>query len=158
MKTMLIPAVCLITALGACTPASQKNPVSRLPDDAAKSSFTYKGESFLRGVKGSHRTSPKGRKAAILDVTYQVACLSGTNPSAKSRFKSARTILAKEFVIAPLYFNNPRERGAWGRTASRRIVEKTGCQITGLNFEQKTTDPLKVLTWALDNKVLGKKP
>ena len=144
-KIALIGVTC--AALAGCV--KEKPPTPALPEGAQTKSFTYVGESFLRGVNGSYNTSPSGRKAAILDVTYGITCLAD---DAQSRFNKSKQMLDETYVVAPLYFNNPREKGYWFSAASRAIVD-TGCIVDRFGFEEKTTDVIETTLWAFRNKV-----
>lgn len=147
---MTLPMVALIAA---CTTTAQIDAeIPRLPEEAPKVAFAHKSESLLRGVQGSYNTVPSGRPAAILDVTYTLECLSGGTPSAKQNFAKAAKKLDNAFKIAPIYFNNPRERGSWNRSAKRLIIQDKTCQVTGVRDEVKTTETREVLRWILKNK------
>lgn len=145
----LIPALCLTIA--ACGPERPAEP-TKLPEGTDLKLFTHQGESYLRGVKGSHNTSPRGRKSAVLSVRYDMACKADGTPSARARFASAKALLDEKFVVAPLYFNNPRERSGWRSTASRLILQ-TGCEIRGVQYDKKTENQRQVLKWAIENRV-----
>ncbi|MGB1234408.1 MAG: hypothetical protein ACPG5U_01590 [Planktomarina sp.] len=149
MKYMKLLAASALVVLSAC---ATREPAPQLPEGAAREVFRYQSISFLRGVNGSHNTSPRGRSAALLDVTYGFTCLAGGNPSAKSRSKAAFALVEEKYTVAPLYFNNPREKGAWSRSVSETVFDKTGC-VGGVKFETTTTDQVEVLKWALMNRV-----
>ena len=120
-----------------------------LPEGVATSSFTFVDDSFLRGVTGTSQTVPRGRPAAILDVTYGLTCIAD---GAQARLGRAQQILDTKFVAAPLFFANPRERGQWRREAAN-AVNGTGCIVTGLSYESRTTDPIQTGMWAIQNRV-----
>ena len=158
MKTSLILFAPVLLLLAACgTTATQDAKIPRLPEDAPKAAFTYQTESLLRGVRGSYNTVPSGRAAAILRVTYTLECLKGGKPSATQHYAAAKKIIDDTFKVAPIYFDNPRERGAWNRSAKRAVIAKTGCQVTGVRDEVKTKDARQVLLFILQNKVLPPK-
>jgi hypothetical protein len=133
--------------LSACAP--EPAPLPTLPEGVATRDFTFVDESFLRGVRGSSNTSPPGRPSAILEVTYGLRCVA--NGAQSNRAKAVQA-LDDKFVVAPLYFGNPRERGAWNRNAARAL-EGTGCILNGFSFETKTTDMFETAVWAIRNKV-----
>lgn len=143
-----------VAALGACTTtADLNNQIPTLPEEAPKMAFVFTSESLLRGVRGSYNTIPAGRPAAILDVTYSLECLSGANPSANQHFAKAKQKLQDAYKVAPIYYNNPRERGAWNRSAKKLVIQDGGCQVTGIQEELKTKDSRDVLEFILENRV-----
>lgn len=138
--------------VSACNSSKVQTP--QLNEGVPSEIIIHKSESFLRGVKGSYNTSPRGRPSAILDVSYRLECAEAGETSAKERALKAGKILDEEYVVAEhLYFNNPRERGNWTRAATRKIFDETQCQVNIVTFEIKTEDTLEVLTWALANGV-----
>ena len=139
--------VAAVAILSAC--ASESPPEPTLPEGSAKRTLQVMDDSFLRGVQGSYNTSPRGRDAAILDVTYTLSCLTD---GAESRANQVKQALDEDFVVAPLYFNNPRERGQWRRQANREAIT-FGCQVTNLEYDVRTTDRLDVFLWARLNGV-----
>ena len=155
MKIFAVFSVPLLFAVGACTTtATIDAEIPRLPTDAPKTVFSFKTESLLRGVNGAYNSIPKARSAAILDVTYTLECLAGGKPSAKQNFAKAKNSLEETYKIAPIYYNNPRERGAWNRSAKRLIIKDNVCQVTGVRDEVQTTDQRKVLLFVLQNRLL----
>ena len=144
MKFYLVFAAAL--GLAACTGPTVEEPA--LPEGAATVAFSFTDDSFLRGVSGSYNTTPAGRSAAILDVTYEMTCLAD---NALARVAQAQTLLDERYVIANhLYFNNPQEQGWWRRDASR-LVEPTGCIVDKLSFVSRTTDPVETGMYLLRN-------
>jgi len=137
----------IFLSVAAC--ASEPAPRPTLPEGVPSSSFTFVDDSYLRGVRGAYNTSPRGRPAAILDVTYNVSCIA---EGAQSRLNNAKQILDESYVVAPLYFNNPREHGQWARAASEAVAE-TGCIVSGLSFNRRTTDLRETTLWAILNSV-----
>lgn len=135
--------------LGGCA-GTAREPIPEFAQGQAVADFTYVGQSLLRGVNGSSNTTPRGRPAAILDVTYAMRCLSGTSPSAATRFEQSKTLLDAEFKIAPLFFSNPRERSRWTGDASRLVVP-VGCRVSSVRYETQSSDPATVLRWSLLN-------
>lgn len=143
-----------VAALGACTTTADLNSqIPTLPEGAPKKAFAFKSESLLRGVRGDYNTIPAGRSAAILDVTYSLECLSGANPSANQYFAKAKKKLQDAYRVAPIYFNNPRERGAWNRSAKKLVIQDGGCQVTGVRDEIKTKESRDVLEFILKNRI-----
>lgn len=144
--TFVLTASCLIMA--ACASSQPEHP--KLPEDAPTEVFVHRSESFLRGVRGAYNTTPRGRDAAILDVEYTIECLSGGTPSARQRFKQASKILDEQYREAyDYYFHNPREKTYWYLGATKAIIDKTGCQVTGLQDRIKTTDLRTVLLYII---------
>ena len=137
--------------LSAC--GAPSTPLPELPKEATKMAFTYKTESFQRGLRSNINGIPGYRPHAIINVTYRLQCLSGGKPSAKSRFTAATKILRKAYNVAPIFYDNPREPTQWKSNTSRHIVEQTGCHVTGLTKTVKTTEPRAVMRWAILNKV-----
>jgi len=138
--------------LSACNTSKVQTP--KLAEGTPTEIIIHKSESFLRGVKGSYNTSPRGRPSAILDVSYRLECTKDGETNANERALKAGKILDKEYVVAEhLYFNNPRERGYWTRDATRKIFDETQCQVNIVTYEEKTTEPVEVLTWVLANGV-----
>lgn len=134
-------------ALAAC--AREPEPMPVLPEGVATKDFTFVDESYLRGVRGSRNTSPRGRPAAILEVTYGLRCIASDAPANVNR---AKKVLDETFVVAPFYFQNPRERGQWNRQ-SARVLDGTGCILNGFSYTSKTTDVMQTTMWALRNNV-----
>ncbi|GGO52999.1 hypothetical protein SAMN05444398_101125 [Roseovarius pacificus] len=133
-------------AVSACTTSAPEEPF--FPEGAATSTFTFQDDSYLRGVKGSYNTVPRGRPAAILDVTYEIECLAD---NAQSRAARAKKLLDDAYVVAiHLYYDNPREHGWWRQDASKR-VEPAGCIVTGLRYEPRTYDPQETLLYLVRN-------
>ncbi len=153
MNHCTLLAIPMIAFMTACTTTAQLDAeIPRLPEEAPKVAFTHKSESLLRGVRGSYNTVPAGRASAILDVTYTLECLSGGKPTARQNFAKAAKKLDNAYKIAPIYFDNPRERGSWNRSAKRLIIQDKTCQVTGVRDEVKTKDSRQVLLWVLQNK------
>lgn len=136
-------------ALGLSGCVASSPPAPMLPAGVATSNFGHVSASFLRGVNGSSTTIPAGRPAAILDVTYELSCIAD---AAQSRFAKAKKILDKEFVVAPLYLVNPRERSGWGRKATQALVG-TGCVVNSVSYRKRTSDVTETMLWALRNRV-----
>ncbi|MEL6684415.1 MAG: hypothetical protein AAFN63_13605 [Pseudomonadota bacterium] len=146
MKSLL-PITLIMTTLLACAP--ERPPLPALPEGVETTQFNFVDDSYLRGVQGSYNTTPAGRPAAILDVTYDMTCIAD---GAQSRKTQAERILDEKYIVAPLFFANPRERGAWRRDATN-LVKDTGCIINGVSYERRTTDRLQTAMWALQNGV-----
>ena len=146
MKKISISGIALLT-LAACT--SQPAPVPTLPEGIRTSTASFVDDSYLRGVRGSYNTSPTGRPAAILDVTYSLECVAD---DFAARVKKAKRALDQKFIVAPLYFNNPRERGQWTKLASRAVAE-FGCVSKGVSYTTRTTDIRETTIWAIRNRV-----
>ncbi|KQI71869.1 hypothetical protein AN191_10475 [Loktanella sp. 5RATIMAR09] len=134
-------------ALSACAP--EPAPLPSIPEGVATRDFTFVDESFLRGVRGSSNTTPRGRPAAILEVTYGLRCVADGAQSSRDKAQQA---LDDAFLVAPLFFNTPRERGAWNRNAARAL-DGTGCILNGFSYETKTTDIFETGLWAIRNQV-----
>ena len=146
---MRIPAVVGLAALLLSACAAEQAPLPTIPEGVATRDFTHVGESYLRGVNGSSNTTPRGRPAAILEVTYGLRCLADGAQSNRARAEQA---LDTKFVVAPLFFGNPRERGAWNRSAAETL-RGTGCILNGFSYETKTTDFIETGMWAIQNRV-----
>ena len=144
MTRKLLAAVLL---LAACAPA--RDPAPALPEGAATVSSLHEAQSFLRGVRGDYSTSPKGRPHTLLTVQYALTCLAD---GAEARRRSTIDTLEEAFKEAPLYFDNPRERGWWWTDASERAF-KNGCIVTGLEYVDRNTNGREALLWALRNGV-----
>jgi len=146
MKNIVLAATASVV-LAAC--AAEQAPLPAIPEGVATRDFTFTDESFLRGVNGSSTTSPAGRPAAILEVNYGLRCIA---EGAQASRMNAEKILDEKFVVAPFFFINPRERGAWNRDAARAL-DGTGCVLNGLTYDTKTTDILETSLWAIRNQV-----
>ena len=154
MKRLILLAIPAMLMLAGCGTSTTQEEIPTLPEDAPKATYAYRTESLLRGVRGSYNTIPRGRAAAILDVTYTLECLKGGKPSAAQHYTAAKKVIDDSFKVAPIYFDNPRERGAWARSARRAVIAKTGCQVKSVKDEIKTKDSRQVLLFILRNKVL----
>ncbi len=152
MTYPMAAAAALLTLLAGC--ASRAPEIPTLPEEAPKASYVYATQSLMRGVRGDHNSIPRARPTAILTVNYSLECLKGGKPSAAQHYAAAKKLLDDKFKVAPIYYDNPRERGMWIKTARRLVVAKTGCQVVGFREETKTTDPQAVLRFILTNKVL----
>lgn len=146
MKTGMAALIGAIL-LGACTGTSTPPPA--LPEGAPTQAFAHTGESFLRGVRGSSQTVPRGRPSAILSVDYTLSCLAD---NAATRRAQSVAALDAAYVVSPLFLINPRERGAWRRDASRTTVG-FGCVVTDLQYSTRTNDPLETGLFAIRNNV-----
>lgn len=145
LKTLGV--IYLLVFLAGCV---SNNKTPRLDKDAQTQAFELKSESFRRGLRGS---TTQSRPSAVLLVTYKLQCLSDGERAAEDRFKEAKSILEEAYVVAPLYFDNPRERSAWSRSATRRIIEPTGCEVRVVTFEDKGLSAIEATLWALKNGV-----
>ncbi len=146
---MKITALLGLSALVLAACASEPTPMPTLPEGVATKDFSFVDDSYLRGVNGSRNTTPRGRPAAILDVTYGLKC---TADDAEAGLSRAKKVLDDKFVVAPFYFQNPRERGAWNRSAALALGG-TGCILNGFSFTTRTTDPVETGMWAIRNQV-----
>lgn len=129
-KTIIVLCASIITA--ACNSPSNTN--QNFPEGSELKTYQFETLSLLRGVNGSYNTSPKGRPARLLNVTYTISCLTGTQPSADARFAKAKELLIKTYPISPLYYANPRERSSWRRAATKLLVAHAGCQVEDLKY------------------------
>ncbi len=123
--------IAAIMGLSSCGTSSQPK---TLPEGAEVVTYQYSGKSFRKGVTGPYNGSPRPRKPAMMEINYTISCLDTSDyPSAK-RYGDAVAAIKRKYFIAPLYFSNPRERGAWRRNANDMILDQTGCEISRLEY------------------------
>jgi hypothetical protein len=151
MKNQVCVLIAFMFLLTACV--SKRDPLPKLPEGAASTTVSYIAESLLRGVTGG---STFDRPTAILEVTYTMKCLVGGEPSIESRRKIAGAALQKAFKIAPVTYDNPRERGYWRSDSIRLVHKQTGCIVTDMERKTKTTNTSEILIWAIKNDALPK--
>jgi hypothetical protein len=150
MHTSKLVIILGMLALSSCATAPN---VPTLPEEAQKVSFTHTQETFRRGLKAAPKSYATSRESAIIEAIYSIDCLSGGSLSAQTNFSKAKNILKDAFVEAPVFHNNPRERGHWRRAATYKIFDATDCVVRELEYGKVNTDKVDVMLWVLENDV-----